>query len=145
MDVDELLAGGARRQPPVEVAVPLVRDVRAASNVRTSLDVLALKMIGRQAPRRVLQVDVLVPLIQETTVHGIPEVQFVERPPAMSETPVTAPAAHESVAGWDEALVCSKCAQLLRFRWETEVVARRSCSCTEKWAISGICCAMAKL
>ena len=31
-----------------------------------SLDVLALKMIGRQAPRWVLQVDVLVPLIQET-------------------------------------------------------------------------------
>ena len=82
MDVDELLAGGARRQPPVEVAVPLVRDMRAGSNVRMpSPDVLALKMIGRQAPRWVLQVDVLVPLIQETwnprgSVCGTPSGHF---------------------------------------------------------------------
>ena len=36
----------------------------------------------------VLQVDVAVLLIQETTVHETPEVQIVERRPFISKTPV---------------------------------------------------------
>ena len=85
MDVDELLASEVRPQALIKVAGPLVLDLRAGKEVKTpSLDVPALQMVeelGPQAPRWELQVDVPVPLFQETTFLEIPAVQAVERPP----------------------------------------------------------------
>ena len=97
MNFDELSAGGVRPQPVVDVAGPLVRDMRQrrSKGMALSLDVPALqtaKGVGPQAPVCVLNVPV--PLIRETTQNNkeiltemelrtsqeLPEVLVVERP-----------------------------------------------------------------
>ena len=104
MGFDELPAGGVRPQPVVDVAGPLVRDMRQRSkDMALSLDVPALqtaKGVGPQAPGWVLKVPV--PLIRETTQKNkeiltemelrtsqeLPEVLVVERrrPPRAAQS-----------------------------------------------------------
>ena len=102
-----------------------------------------IQELGPQAPRWVLQVDVTVPQIQETTVHEIPEVQVVERPPFMSGTPVATLGEQEVVT---EVVLCSQHAMLLRFRvgeWEARGLGEAQLLLHRETARSVSCCAMA--
>ena len=110
----------------------------------SSLDVPALQTVeelGLHAPHWVLQVDVPVPLFQETTVHEIPEVQVAERPPFISATTVATPEARGTLSLAGTSCVfffgdVPSCLASATVSGKKEDVARRGCSCIVKWARS---------